>query len=85
MTGMDRPVKRRTVTPYRVTVTGVYPDPQGRKLVVELTGDGHGDLIRIRESGRRKWVELDVAELYRKALIAESRRHKAQRAKKRST
>ena len=40
--------------------------------MVELTNNGHADLLRIREAGRRAWVEFDVAELYRRGLIAQS-------------
>ena len=77
MTAFDRTVKRRTVEAYRVTVTGAYPDRlTGRKLVVELTHNGNADLVRIRESGRRTWVELDVAGLYRRGLIAQAKQNK---------
>lgn len=82
MTDMDKKVKRRTVSPYRITISGAYPDMLGRKLVVELAGGPHGDMIRIREAGRRKWVELDVAETYRKGLIATARREQAAKKKK---
>lgn len=69
-TEFSRPVRRRTVGVYRFALThAIRGDATGRKLVVELKGDDHGDLIRIREERRRDWVELDVAELYRKAVI----------------
>jgi len=69
MTDMSHSVPRTTVAPFRITVSGAYRDVNGRKLVVELAGGEHGDLLRIREAGRRTWVELDVAELYRRGLI----------------
>jgi len=81
MTGMDKAVRRSTVDHYRITITGAHPDPTGRKLVVELSNNGHGDLIRIREARRRKWVTFDVATLYRKGIIAEVAAEK--RSKKR--
>jgi hypothetical protein len=53
MTGFDKAVTRRTVDAYRFTVTGSgIPAVDGRKLVVTLINEGHGDLIRIREAGR---------------------------------
>lgn len=79
MTDMDKTVRRKTVQAYRVTITSATPSPDGRKLVVELTNNGSADLIRIREAHRRKWIEFDVAELYRKGLLATVR---AQRKRK---
>ncbi len=73
MTDMDKRVKRRTCHAYRIALTTARPDPSGRRLVVELSNNGCADLVRIRESGRRTWLEFDVAELYRKGLIAEAR------------
>jgi len=83
MTSFDRPVRRRTIGKYRVRVTGVSPSPTGRRLIVELRGDEHGDLIAIREERRRQWVELDVPGLYLKGLVAKARREKAAKAKAR--
>ena len=77
MTSMNRKVRRRTVEAYRVTVTGAYPDKiGGRRLVVELYHNGQADMVRIREAGRRTWVEFDVGELYRRGLMAQVRRVK---------
>jgi len=74
MTTIERTVRRRTCTAYRITLSGAYPDAGGRPLVVELRGGPHGDHIRIREAGRRTWVDLDVAELYRRGLYSKARK-----------
>ena len=68
-TGFDKPVRRRTVGTYKFTVSGPMPHSEGRKLIVELAGDVHGDLVRIREEGCQRWVELDVARLYHRGLV----------------
>ena len=81
MTGFDKPVTRRTIGKYRFTITGAFQHPDGRRLIVELKGDQHGDLIRIREEKRQQWVELDASELYLKGLRAQSARDKAERRK----
>lgn len=74
MTTLDgRGVRRRTPRNYRVTISGARPDDSGRALVVELRSDQTGDYVRIREAGRRRWVTLDIPELYRRALISEAR------------
>ncbi len=83
MTGFDRPVRRRTVGKYRVTVTGAMTSPSGKHFIVELRGDEHGDLVAIREERRRQWVELDVPGLYVRGLLAQARREKAAKAKAR--
>lgn len=83
MTDMDRAVRRRTVNAYRVTVTGSQVDLTGRRLVVELRGDAGGDFLRIREAGRRAWVELEIAGLYRRGLLAQAAARKAERKAKR--
>ena len=71
---MARPTRRTTLQAYRVTVTGARPDPTGRRLVAELAGTPAGDFLRLREAGRRTWVTLDLAELYRRALLAATRK-----------
>ena len=69
MTNFDHSVTRRTVGRYRFSISGVYPSPEGRRLIVELASNGHGDLIKIREERRQDFVELDVAQLYAKGLL----------------
>jgi hypothetical protein len=78
MTGMDKGIKRRTVNPYRIGISGSWIDQGGKKLVVELEGDERGDFVRIREEGRKasSSVVFDVGELYRKGLIAKSAQDK---------
>jgi hypothetical protein len=76
MTTMDRPVTRRTIQGYTITLTGAYPSPSGRRLVATLRGDGAGDWLEIREAGRRQRVVLDIAGLYRKGLIAQAKQRK---------
>lgn len=57
-TQMDHPVTRVTVSKYRQTVTGAWPDSHsGRRIVVELRDDH----IRMREEGRRTWYRHPVA------------------------
>lgn len=73
MTGMNKRVRRKTVLRYRVTVTSAAPDPTGREIVAELAGSDHGDMLRLREAGRRTWVELSIPDLYRKGLLAQAR------------
>ena len=73
MTDFDKPVTRRTVNAYRVGLTGAVASPSGRRLAVTLHGDPHGDFVTIRESGRRFAVTLDIAELYRRGLMAQAR------------
>jgi len=83
MTDLDKPVRRRTVSGYRITVTSAEPCQSGRRLIVELANNGKADLIRIREAGRRSWVELDVAGLYRRGLLAQiSQRQRGKRRKR---
>lgn len=75
MTTMDKPVRRKTVQRYRITLARAFPDAiSGKQLVVELANNGSADLLRIREAGRRKWIEMDVAELYRIGLIKTAKR-----------
>ena len=69
MTSFDKPVKRVTVGKYRFTVQGPLVHSEGRRLVVELSGNEHGDLVRIREEGRKTWVELDASRLYHRGLM----------------
>ena len=70
MTPMLKPCRRITCNPYRITVSGAIASESGRKLVAELVGDQHGDLLRLREAGRRTWVTLSIPELYRRGLLA---------------
>ena len=72
MTGFDRPVSRKTLRSYRVTISGVCVSPTGKALVATLRGDSQGDHLIIREAGRRHRVTLDVAELYRRGLLAQA-------------
>jgi len=67
--GFDKPVSRRTVGSYKFTVQGPLLHSDGKRLVVELRGDEHGDLVRIREEKCKRWVELDVARLYHRGLV----------------
>lgn len=83
MTDFDRRVHRRTLHAYHVSLTGVVQTAAGRRLVATLHGDERGDWLTIRESGRRYRVTLDVAELYRRAMIADAMRMKKERAKAR--
>ena len=71
MTDLNKPIRRRTVNAYRVSITGAQVDTSGRRLVVELRGDAGGDFLRIREAGRRGWVELEIAGLYRRGVLAQ--------------
>ena len=74
MTPLTKPITRRTVTRYRITVSGCYADQTGgRPLVVELASNKNGDILGIREAGRRTWVRYDIGELYRKGLIKKAR------------
>ena len=73
MTKLTKPVRRSTASGYRVTVTGAWPDDAGKPLVVELAAEGRAAVVRIREQGRRSWVTLDIGELYRRGLIAQSK------------
>jgi len=70
MTSMDKPVTRRTRNAYRISVSGAYPEPSGKRLVVTLHGDERGDWISIREHGRRQSITLDVAALYVRGLVS---------------
>lgn len=70
MTGMDKRVRRATVNAYRITVQGAMASDTGRKLVAELTGNQAGDFLRLREAGRRTWIELSIPDLYRRGLLA---------------
>lgn len=72
MTDFDRPVTRRTVNAYRVSLSGAYLSDTGRRLAVTLHGGKDGDFLTIREAGRRTAVTLDVAELYRRGLMAQA-------------
>tara|TARA_Y100000310_G_C20355490_1_gene656442 strand:+ start:130 stop:399 length:270 start_codon:yes stop_codon:yes gene_type:complete len=88
MTEFDKPVKRRTVGRYRSTIVGAFPDPGGKKYVVEL-GDpealGRGvDVIRIREAGCRTFVLVDPGTLFVKGMIAQAAaKRKAKKSQKR--
>ena len=83
MTTFDKPVTRRTVARYRVTVAGAVPGGD-RQIVAQLHGDATGDWLTLREAGRRHRVTLDIAELYRKALIAEAAQEKREKGKRRA-
>jgi hypothetical protein len=74
MTGFDKSVTRRTVGHYRIGLTGAYPSPTGKRIVAELKGDAHGDLLRMRIEGHKTWVELSVPDLFAKGLIAQARK-----------
>ncbi len=71
MTAADHPVTRCTVNSYRVSLTGADRTPCGRRLVITIHGDQHGDYITIREHRRRHRVTLDVSALYRRAILSE--------------
>lgn len=60
MTRLERPVTRATVAPYSITVTGAYPDGDGRRIVVTL----EHDTIYLREQGRCYTVDVGIAALY---------------------
>ena len=79
MTGMDKRVRRATVNSYRITVSGAMASDTGRKLVAELAGNQAGDYIRLREAGRRTWIELSIPDLYRRGLLAMSGKKKAKK------
>ncbi len=79
MTGFDKTVSRRTIGKYRFAISGAFRSEAGRRLVVELSGDDHADLLRIREERRREWVELDIPSLYLKGLKALHAARTAQR------
>ena len=70
MTTFDKPVRRVTLGSYRVTISGVLADTNGRRIVAMLHGDHAGDYLSLREHGRRFTVTLNIAELYRRGLIA---------------
>jgi hypothetical protein len=76
MTPMLKPCRRITCNPYRITVSGATVSESGRKLVAELAGDQHGDLLRLREAGRRTWVTLSIPDLYRRGLLAQVKKAK---------
>jgi len=78
MTDFNKRVTRRTMGAYRMTVTGAIPCPTGKRLCVTLhQGDnGEGDFITIREAGRRYRVTLNVAELYRRGMLADTARQR---------
>ena len=76
MTNFDHPVVRRTVGRYRFSISGAYASPEGRRLIVELNGGIHGDLIRIREEKLQTWIELDVSNLYAQGLLAKATKKK---------
>lgn len=80
MTSMQRRTIRKTVNSYRITIQGAIIAASGRPLVAELVGDGHGDYIRLREHGRRTWYQLSLAELYRRAVVSQSKAKKGKRA-----
>ena len=65
MTTLSKPIRRETVHPYRVTLTGCFPANSGRQIVVELADD----MIKLREKGRRAQVEIGIPELYRVLLV----------------
>ena len=77
MTSFEKRVRRVTLGSYRITVSGADRWPTGRRLVVELYGDNNGDYVSIREAGRRHRVVLDVAGLYRRGLLATTKKRKA--------
>lgn len=71
MTRLNKPVSRRTLSAYQISISGVVRG-QGRSLVATLHGDPQtGDWLTIRESGRRVAVTLDLAGLYRRGLLAQ--------------
>ena len=70
---------------YRFTLSGTIPDPYGKRLVVELYGDEHGDFIRMREEKRRQWVTLDIPGLYVRGLLAIAAKKRAERKAARRT
>jgi hypothetical protein len=84
MTGFNRHVRRRTIGRYRISITGAIPSPSGKRLVVVLKGDEHGDLIAIRQERSKQWVEFDVPGLYLRGLLAKARQEKAAKKKARS-
>lgn len=79
MTDFDKRVRRRTIHAYRIGISGVSQSLTGNRIVAELHGDQGGDFITLREAGRRYRVTLDIAELYRRGMIAEAAKKKAER------
>jgi hypothetical protein len=69
MTSINKPVRRVSGTEFRF---GGKP----RRLVVQI---GPGDIIRLRESGRRYTVDLAVDDLYRMGVRARVDAEKAAR------
>ncbi len=62
MTGLHKPVRRRTLRPY---------DHRGRRLVVTLEPP---DAITIREERTRSSFTAPVAAVYQRMLVAEAER-----------
>jgi len=71
MTDFGKTVSRRTRKAFRIAISGTWPDPAGRRLVVSLITIGGEDLISIREAGRteKSAVLIDPAEAYRRGLV----------------
>jgi hypothetical protein len=72
MIGFDKPVTRRTTNKYRFSISGAYPSPEGKRLIVELSSNAHGDFIKIHEERLQTFVELDIAQLYAKSLLSQA-------------
>ena len=71
MIDASKPVTRRTMRAYRMTIAGVLRDvPGARRIIVTLHGDDRGDWITLREAGRRMRVTLDIGELYRRGVLS---------------
>ena len=81
MTSMERRVRRISVNPYRITVSGAIASESGRRLVAELAGNSAGDFLRLREAGRRTWIELSIPDLYRRGLLAMTKKAQKGRGK----
>jgi len=61
MTSTDKRVTRLTRYPYRASLSGVHKG-EGRKLAVTIAP---GDMLELREHGRRITYEISIAEVFR--------------------
>lgn len=86
-TSFETRAKRRTVNAFRVGIQAAIAFPAGtpgaRRLIVTLERVGACDMLRIREERRRYTVDLDVGELYRRGMIAQAAKTRAEKRKAR--
>jgi hypothetical protein len=70
------PVRVRTIDP----LGGSFGSDKRRRLIVELA---HGDTIRMKPEGTRRWISLEAKHVYQHALMGAANKVRMEKLSKR--